>query len=155
MWPSSARGTRVGSQFGIWLATAVISPKVNDASPRRPRMRMSARRRSFRILRRRPFEAGSGLLRLRRSKRRILALRGVLDSNEGLTRGGVRSACTLQRDHHERPVRNGTLQWNGDDVPAVEQTRGPGRAAVGHPCLVGLARPGLLELPEDECALSV
>src|SRR6266511_5175602 len=73
MCPSTSCGTRPGSQFGIWLATAVISPNVNDASPRRNRIRRRARRRSLRTLRRRPFEAGAGALRLRQDKRLILA----------------------------------------------------------------------------------
>src|SRR5690242_15873786 len=53
MWPSTSCGTWRGSQFGIWLATAVIRPKLNDARPSRKRIRSSAKRRGLRIRRRR------------------------------------------------------------------------------------------------------
>src|SRR5689334_21861890 len=53
MCPSTSCGTWRGSQFGIWLATAVSRPKLNDARPSRKRIRTSVKRRSLRIRRRR------------------------------------------------------------------------------------------------------
>ncbi len=41
-----------GSSAEIWLASAVIIPNVNEASPRKKRIRRKPSRRSLRILRR-------------------------------------------------------------------------------------------------------
>src|SRR6266542_2021158 len=153
MCPSTSWGTRPGSQLGTWLATAVIRPKVKEVMPSSKRMKRRAARRSLRILRRRPLGAGAEP-RLRRSKRRSLALSGVLDSHEGLTRRGIGSSGPLLRDHHESPLRDGPSQWNRDHLATVEEARGLGRAAGGHPRLIGPARAGPLELPEDERSVS-
>src|SRR5918994_247574 len=98
MWPSTSRLTRPGSQFGIWLATAVISPNVNDPRPRRRRRSRRVARRSLRLFRRRPLDGGAPLLRLRRSKRLILALYGVPDRDEWGLRRGVDPARFLLGD---------------------------------------------------------
>src|ERR1041385_7205296 len=116
MWPSTSCGTCRGSQFGIWLATAVSSPKLNDARLSSSRIRRTTAKRSFRILRRRPFDAGAGRLRLRRSKRRILAL----DAQNRLLRRRVDAAGTLLRDEDAGPGLNRALERKGHDVSTVE-----------------------------------
>src|SRR5512141_1286396 len=97
MWPSICRGTRAGSQFGIWLATAVIRPNVNDVTPRSARMRRMTASRSLRILRR-PAPA----LRLRLNKRRTLALSAAPDDDERCLGGGVGATGLLPRHQHGR-----------------------------------------------------
>src|SRR2546421_8399604 len=102
MWPSTSCGTCLGSQFGIWPATAVMSPKLKDAAPSSRRISRRAARRSLRIRRRRPFAAGAGLLRLRANKRRILALAAVLDAKEGSPRRRVDTSRALLGDQDAR-----------------------------------------------------
>src|SRR5438309_5114051 len=106
MCPSTSCGTARGSQLGIWPATAVISPKLNDPRPSRTRIRSRAERRSLRIRRRRPFEAGAGLLRLRPNKRRILAL----DAQEGFLRRSVHAAGALDGDEDTAAGRHGLVE---------------------------------------------
>src|SRR2546423_13077436 len=142
MWPSTSCGTCLGSQFGIWPATAVISPKLNDASPSSRRIRRRAARRSLRIRRRRPFAAGTGLLRLRPNKRRILAL----DAQEGLPRRRVDAASLLHRHEDARARLDGSLERNGDMGATVEDAGPPGWAAGTDPGLVGPAARSLREL---------
>src|SRR5215470_16917466 len=96
MCPSTSCGTCLGSQLGIWLATAVISPKLNDARPSRKRMRTSVRRRSLRIRRRR--------------KRRILASGAVLDAQERLGRRNVRAAVLFHGHEDRRAAWNGPFE---------------------------------------------
>src|SRR5436190_1618676 len=116
MWPSTSWGTCRGSQFGIWLATAVIRPKLNDATPSNRRSRRRTARRSFLIRRRCPFEAGAGLLRLRRSKRTILALSAVLDGQERTARRSVGAAVLL----HRVALRGYVAEDRGEPLLAVE-----------------------------------
>src|ERR671922_964874 len=155
MCPSTSCGTRPGSQFGIWLATAVIRPKTKEVRPRRKRMKRSAARRSLRIFRRRRLEPGAWALRLRRNKRRILALGGVLHPHEGLARRSLGAPGALLGDHHQSPVRDATLERHRHDLAAVEQAGGLWRIPGRDPRLVGSARAGRSELPEHERALSV
>src|SRR5512133_880183 len=139
MWPSTSWGTCRGSQFGIWLATAVIRPKLKDASPTSRRMSRRTARRSLRIRRLRPFGAGAGLLRLRRNKRRILALGGVLDGQEWLARGSIRTAVPLDREHYGGLLRDAPGEQHHADVAAtVERAGRLGAPAAGDP---GLIRP--------------
>ena len=74
MCPSTSRWTLAGVTVRDLTCDCGDEPEVNEVAPRRRRSRRRAERRSFRILRRCPFEAGTGLRRLRRSKRPILAL---------------------------------------------------------------------------------
>src|SRR3954447_9693168 len=135
MWPSTSCRTCLGSQFGICPATAVISPKLNDASPSSTRIKRRAARRSLRIRRRCPFEAGAGLLRLRPSKRPILAL----DAQNRLLRRRVDAAGLLHGHEDACAGPHLTPEWHGDVASAGEE---PGRlrwAADADPCLVGAA----------------
>src|SRR6185437_16292416 len=136
MCPSTSRGTCAGSHVGIWLATAVISPNVNDATPRKRRMTRRAVRRSFRILRRCPFEAGARVLRFRRSKRRILALSGVPDDGERLARRALAPAGRLFGDHHGGSFGNGPVEGDRHRTPTLEEPRRLGSALGGDPGLV-------------------
>src|SRR5439155_14743408 len=120
MWPSTSCGTCLGSQLGIWPATAVMSPKLNDARPSSRRISKRAARRSFRIRRRRPFAAGAGLLRLRPNNRRILALTAVFDAQEGSLGRRVDASCPLLRDEDACAWMNRPLEWDGDDLAAAE-----------------------------------
>src|SRR3954447_14947650 len=151
MWPSTSCGTWRGSQFGIWLATAVISPKLNDDTPSRRRSNRMVRRRSLRIRRRRPFEAGAGVLRLRRSKRTILAL----NAEERLLRRRVHAAAAFLGDEHARPWFHRAFERDGDDAAAVEGSRGPGRSAGADPRLVGLPERRRVQVAHDERRLAV
>src|SRR5438552_151525 len=112
MWPSTSCGTCLGSQFGIWPATAVISPKLNDARPSSMRIRRRAARRTLRIRRRRPFEAGAGRLLLRPNKRPILAL----DAQKRLLRRRVDPARLLHGDEDARAGLHRALERHGDHV---------------------------------------
>src|SRR5438874_10516012 len=122
MCPSTSRGTRLGSQVGIWLAIAVIRPNVKDIAPSTTRSKRSAERRSLRILRRRPLEAGARVLRLRRSKRRILALSGVPHDDEGLARGGLAPSGRFPGDHDPRAFGDRPIERDRDGCPALEET---------------------------------
>src|SRR5262249_28121619 len=132
MCPSTSCGTRRGSQFGTWLATAVISPKLNEARPSTKRMKTSARRRSLRIRRRR--------------KQGILAL----DAQKRLLRRRVDAARALDRDQHARARPDRPLERNGDERPAAEGAGRLRRAAGADPRLIGLPPGRLLQVIHDE-----
>src|SRR5438128_3883600 len=137
MCPSTSCGTRAGSQFGIWLAIAVIRPNVNEAVPSSPRMKRRARRRSLRILRRRPFPVPR-LLRLPRSKPGILALNSVFDPYEGVRRGSVDAAGLFHGDQHGRAFWHELVQAHQYDGAATfERSGGLGLRPTGDPRLVG------------------
>src|SRR3954467_15309138 len=155
MCPSTSRGTRAGSQVGIWLATAVISPNVNDATPTKRRMTRRAVRRSFRILRRRPFEAGARVLRFRRSKRRILALSGVPHDGERLARRALAPSGRLLGDHYRGSFGHGPVEGDRHRTAALEQAGRFGSALGGDPGLVRTTVPGGGEVSEHEGRLAV
>src|SRR5262249_46325869 len=136
MCPSPSCGTRRGSQFGTWLATAVISPKLNDARPRTKRMRTSARRRSLRIRRRR--------------KRGILAL----DAQKRLLCRRVDAARALDRHEHARTRPHRALERYCDDLPAAEGAGPLRRPAGADPRLVRLPLRRLPQVVEDEGGLA-
>src|SRR6185503_17036667 len=150
MCPSTSRGTCAGSQVGIWLATAVISPNVNDATPTKRRMTRRAVRRSFRILRRCPFEAGAGGLRFRPSKRRILALSGVPDDDERLARWALASAGRLFGDHHSGSFGHGPVEGDRHGAAALEEARRLGSPLGGDPGLVCPIVSGGRQVSEHE-----
>src|SRR5437868_12776170 len=136
MWPSMSCWTERGSQLGIWPATAVIKPKLNEPSPSSTRMRRRAASRNLRIRRRRPFETGAGLLRLRPNKRRILAL----DAEERLLRRSVRAACLLDRDQHGCGPGQASGEEHGAVLRAARERPGSrGAPTRGDPGFVGAA----------------
>src|SRR5437588_8684900 len=150
MWPSMSCWTERGSQLGIWPATAVIKPKLNEPSPSSTRMRRRAASRNLRIRRRRPFEAGAGLLRLRPNKRRILAL----DAQEGFLRRSVHAAGALDGDEDTAAGRHGSVERHGDVPAAAEQSSRPGSSSAADPGLVGAARRRALQIAHDERGLA-
>src|SRR5919204_3589137 len=154
MCPSTSCGTRAGSQFGIWPATAVIRPKVNAAVPRTRRRRRRATRRSFRILRLCPFGTATPVRRLRRNKRRILAL-DVLNRDERPACRSRYAAVLLLCDHHRRPVGNEPLQVHENETAAaVERSGGLRLRAARNPSLVRSAHGSPAETIEHERAVT-
>src|SRR3954466_11073553 len=138
MWPSTSRWTRRGSPVWICVATAVTIPNANEENARSPRIRTRRRRRSLRILRRRP--PLGAFLRLRPSKQVILGGRRVLDGDEGHLRRQIDAAVLLHGQHHRGAVGDGPRECErGDVASAVERAGGLGAFALGHPSLVGLA----------------
>ena len=113
-----------------------------------------AARRTLRILLRRPFDELSSVLRLRRGKRRILALRRIRDSYEGLTSRRVRPACMLLGHQHGCATPNGLLKWHSNDRPALEQTGRLGCTASGDPGFVCPSRAGIRKVSHDERRIS-
>src|SRR4029453_8085353 len=150
MWPSTSRGTRDGSPVGIWLATAVIRPNVNEEIPRKRRSRRSAVRRSLRILRRRPLEPAASVVRLRRSKRSMLALRAVPHDHKRAGRRRVSSAAWLLRHHDGGTRRNRLIKWKRDRIASSEEPRRFGRAFSRDPGFVRLPGAGRIEAPQHE-----
>src|SRR5947207_9012948 len=115
MCPSTSRGTWPGSQLGIWPAIAVTIPDAKEAHARSARIRSTRRSRSLRILCRRPFAASS--VRLRRNKRRILALSGGgIDLYEGLVRGLRGATVLFLSDHDRAAARNRPVQGDRRQV---------------------------------------
>src|ERR671935_2929443 len=146
MWPSTSCCTERGSQFGIWPATAVISPKLNEPRPRSMRMRRRAARRSLRIRRRRPLATGAGLLRLRPNKRRILAL----DAQEGLLRRRVHTPGALDGNEDAPAGGYAPVERHGHVPTAAEQPRRSRGSARADPGLVGSARGRAPKIADDE-----
>src|SRR3954466_11768920 len=149
MWPSTSRWTRRGSPVWICVATAVTIPNANEENARSPRIRTRRRRRSLRILRRRP--PLGAFLGLGPSKQESLGGRRVLDGDEGHLRRQIDASVLLHGQQHRGAVGDGARERERGDITAAVECAGRLRAAaLGHPGLIGLAVRRRIEAGEDE-----
>src|SRR5918911_1107786 len=122
-------------------------PYAKEANPSRKRIRRTKRRRSLRILRRRPLPDASEL-RLRPSKRGILVDLGA-GAVDRLVPGLLSPRSALARDHYPRSARNALREDERGHAPARVERAGRRRLApVRHPCLVRHPAWGTREAPE-------
>src|ERR671931_753054 len=142
---------------------AVTIPNANDANPSRKRIRRTKRRRSLRILRRRPL-SDAFELRLRPSKRPIVVGPAAGAPRRDLRRGAEdwlvlglsRPRRALLRHEHASAVRDALGEHDRRRAAAPVERSGRGRLpAARDPCLVRHSTPRGGESPEDEGRLSL